>query len=139
GRCAASRPAGGRTPPLRRTRSSRCGERYAPSSPRHNGDTVHLLDRGLSAPHQIERRGADQPHARLVRQLLQLPHRHAIDDRLADLVVQHHELPYCLSAVVAGAAAVTASASLAELVGDAGYDWNVRFLEELARGHVGLR
>src|SRR5207248_7748127 len=41
--------------------------------------------------------------------------------------------------MVAGAAAVTAAASLAELVGDAGHDWNVRFLEELARGHVGLR
>src|ERR1700732_4399941 len=111
----------GLAPRFMRTRHRRCGERYAPTSSRHNGDTVHLLDGGLSTAHQIERRGTDQPHPGLARQLLQLPHRHATHDRLTYLVVQYHQFPHGLAAVIAGAAAVPAAAPLAELVRGAGH------------------
>src|SRR3977135_709839 len=128
----------GLAPRFMRTRHRRCGERYAPTSSRHNGDTIHLLDGGLTTAHQIERRGTNQPHSGLSRQLLQLPDRHAADDRLAYLVVQYHQLPDGLAAVIAGAATVPATPPLAELVRGAGNDRNMRFLEQLARGHVGL-
>src|SRR6202521_4408676 len=72
----------GLAPRFMRTRHRRCGERYAPTSSRHNGDTIHLLDGRLSTPHQIERRGTDQPHFGLPRQLLELTHGHAADDQI---------------------------------------------------------
>src|SRR4029077_11703704 len=122
----------GLAPRFMRTRHRRCGERYAPTSSRHNGDTIHLLDGGVSTPHQIKRRSTDEAHPSLPRQLLQLPHRHAADDRLADLIVQDHQLAHVPAAVIAGAATVPATASLAELVRGAGHDRNMRFLQQLA-------
>src|SRR3982074_2739526 len=136
--CSCSATGVGLAPRFMRTRHRRCGERYAPTSSRHNGDTIHLLDGGLTTAHQIERLGTDQPHTGLPRRLLQLPDRHAADDRLAYLVVQDHQLPHGLAAVIAGAATVSATAPLAELVRGAGHDRNVRFLEQLARRHVVL-
>src|ERR1700681_864843 len=122
----------GLAPRFMRTRHSRCGERYAPTSSRHNGDTIYLFHCSQATPHQIERRGPDQPHSGLSRQFLQLPDRHAADDRLAYLVVQYHQLAHGLAAVIAGAATVPATAPLAELVRGAGNDRNKRFLEQLA-------
>src|ERR1700724_113498 len=137
-RCSCSAAGAGLVPRFMRTRHRRCGERYAPTSSRHNGDTIHLLDGGLTTAHQIERRGTNQPHSGLSRPLLQLPDRYAADDRLAYLVVQYHQLPDGLAAVVAGAATVPATAPLAGLVRGAGHDRNMRFFEQLARVHVGL-
>src|SRR5260370_24797761 len=121
----------GLAPRFMRTRHKGCGERYAPPWSRHNGDTIHLLDGGLSTAHQIERRRTNQPHPGLPRQLFQLPDRHAAHDRLAYLVVQHHQLPHGLAAVIAGAATVAATAPPAGLVGDAGHDRNLRFFVQL--------
>src|ERR1700730_14811026 len=136
-RCSCSATWVALVPRFMRTRHRRCGERYAPTSSRHNGDTIHLLDGGLTTAHQIERRVTNQPYSGLSRKLLQLPDRHAADDRLAYLVVQYHQLPHGLAAVIAGAATVPATTPLAELVRGAGHDRNMRFLQQLASGHVG--
>src|SRR3979490_1165046 len=84
--CSCSATWVGLTPRFMRTRHKRCGERYAPTSSRHNGYPIHLLDVVLTTGRPIERRGTDQPHPGLPRQFLQLPDRHAADDRLAYLV-----------------------------------------------------
>src|SRR5215470_2577138 len=105
-----------------------------PSSSRHNGDTVHLLERGLAGAYQLERGSAQQAHARLVRELLQLAHRRAIDDRLAYLVIEDQELPDRLAAAIAGAAAVLAALPFAETIASGGGERDARFLEQAEGG-----
>src|SRR5580700_7518536 len=95
-----SRSTAGRMPrPIRTMQRRRCA-RYTPTSSRHNGDTIDLLERRLAAPYQIESDAADQAHAAFLRQLLQLTHRRAIDDRLAQLIVEHQELTDRLAAAI---------------------------------------
>src|SRR5215475_2315899 len=109
-----------------------------PSSSRHNGDTVHLLERRLTGAYQLERGSAQQAYARLMRELLQLAHRSAADDRLAYLVIEDHELADRLAAAVAGATAVLAALPFAEAVGGGGGDRHARLLEQAERGQKSL-
>src|ERR1700680_5264709 len=109
-----------------------------PTSSRHNGDTIDLLESGFAPAHEIERDAADQPHAALLGQLLQLAHRRAIDDGLAQLVVEHQELADGFSAPISAAAAMLAAAPDGEVVGGARGHRQLRFLEQLPRGHMPL-
>src|SRR5712675_859348 len=90
-----------------------------PTSSRHNGDTIDLLERGLAAPYQIERDAADQAHAALLRQFLELAYRRTVDDGLAQFVVQHQQLADGFTAAIAAAAAMLAAAPDGEVVGRA--------------------
>ena len=56
-------PGDGFHPPFSRTRHTLCGDRYAPTSSCHDGDTIEFLESGLSAPNEIERGGADEAHS----------------------------------------------------------------------------
>src|ERR1700730_14418815 len=79
----------GFTPRFTRIMHSLRGVRCTPISSRHNGDTVDLLEGGVTPPDHIERRLAQQAYTGLLSQLLQLPHRRAVDDGFAHFVVEH--------------------------------------------------
>src|ERR1700692_1863135 len=110
-----------------------------PTSSRHNGDTVDLLESGFAPAHEIERDAADQPHAALLGQFLQLAHRRSIDDGFAQLVVEHQQLANGFSAAISAAAAMLAAAPDGEVVGGARGHRQLRFLEKLPRWYVPLR
>src|SRR5690348_2834449 len=106
-------------------RSSSDGAKPIVSASRKNlvnkRDTVDFLQCRLALAHGIERRVAQQAGAVAHRRFLELAHRGAGGDQLAQLVVEDHQLGDRLAAAVAGAAAL--AAALAELELPAG---NVR-------------
>src|ERR1700675_3273630 len=125
----------GRRPRLMRTRHTRRWARYTPTSSRHNGDTIDLLERGFAVAYEIERNAADQPYAALLRQLLELAHRSAIDDGLAQFVIEHQELADGFAPAVAAAAAMLAAAPDGKVVGGTRRHRQLGFLEQLPGRH----
>src|ERR1700738_4018482 len=107
-----------------------------PTSSRHNGDTIDLLERGLAPAHQIQRDAADQPHAALLRERLELAHRGAIDDRLAQFIVENQQFTDGLSAAITAAPAMLAAAADREVVSRARRYRQLRLLEHLSGRHM---
>src|SRR5581483_7717712 len=81
---------------------------------RDKSDTVDLLECGFAAAHCLEGGLAQHARARSARRFLELAHRGARRDQLAQLVVQHHQLGDRLASLVARAAALAAAAADAE-------------------------
>src|SRR5690242_8139373 len=93
---------------------SASGARPTRTRSRDKRNTVDFLERGLAAFHGIERGVAQEARAAGARRLLELAHRGAPGDQLADLVVENHELCDGLAPLVARAAALPAAASQTE-------------------------
>src|SRR5688572_20796799 len=80
-------------------------------------DTVDLLQRGLAAPHGIERGLAQEARAVRRRAVLQLADRRARRDQLAQLVVEDQQLGDRTAPAVARAAAFAAALAFLEIEG----------------------
>src|SRR5687767_16014291 len=85
------------------------GERPMRRRSGNKGDTVDLLKRGLALLHRVEGGVAQEARAGTQRRLLELAHRRAARDQLAQLVVEDHQLGDRLAALVARAAALAAA------------------------------
>src|ERR1700750_3341523 len=97
-------------PRLILTRQTRCWPRYTPTSSRHNGDTVHLLERGLATSHQVHRHAAYQANAPLLGHFFELPDGGTVEDGLAQFIIEPQQVADGLAAARAAATAVLAAA-----------------------------
>src|SRR3954467_9046758 len=116
--------------------ASSVGERRTSRRSGNKGDTVDFLERGLAVLHRIESGLAQRAGARALRGFLQMAHRRARRDQLAQLVVQDHELGERFSSLVAGAAAVAAAAADAEVPARDCLCLEARLREQLGIGRM---
>src|SRR5688500_2357223 len=86
------------------------GDRLTRSRSGNTGDPVDFQQRGLALADRVEGGVAQEARAGALRRLLELAHRRAAGDQLAQLVVEDHQLGDRLAAPVAPAAALAAAA-----------------------------